>query len=163
MGIGIFGIWAILLTHLGFLNLFAKLLRFSKILKIFGCDLLSLDLWMDPCLMDISIITKPTYINMDIIHENLSFVDLISHDTLDFEALVHIFGNNLDSNWISNIDIHSSHNYWIQGLATIRMSLASVVYDHLNAINENIWIGWHHVWRLRVISRIKIFIQNMAL
>lgn len=76
--------------------------------KISARNPLSLDLWKDPCIMDIPINMKPTYINMDIIHENLSFVDLISHDTFDIDALVNIFSSNLDWNWISNINAHSS-------------------------------------------------------
>lgn len=91
----------------------------------------------------------------------MSFVDFIRNDSLDQDTLSNIFGQNLDWKWINKIDANAPKNFWIWGHETIKITLASTVYDHLNICDAKDWFGWHRIWRLRVIPLIKIFIWKM--
>lgn len=131
-------------------------------LLISTCNPNSLNLWDDPCLMDLPIRWKPTYINMDLNWDNITFDDFVYSDQLDYNALVHAFGNNLDWGWLHKFNVNASHNLWVWGTRSTKTTLASVVYDYLNACTTENWSCWHHIWRLRVIPRIKIFIWKLA-
>ncbi|XP_039119408.1 uncharacterized protein LOC120255712 [Dioscorea cayenensis subsp. rotundata] len=119
-------------------------------------------MWKDPCIMDFPINLKPTYLNMDLFHDSMSLSDLLSLDCFNHDALIHTFGPNLDWAWLNNIDLTASQNYWIWGSTSLKTTLAFVVYDNLNSNMDVGWMGWFHIWRLRVIPSIKVLIWKLA-
>lgn len=68
----------------------------------------------DPCILDIPVIHKPTYLNMDLDFEDLQFNDFIANDGFNMPALENVFPNNLNEDWLKNIKIdHSNGNLWV--------------------------------------------------
>lgn len=47
---------------------------------------------------------------------------------------------------------------------TSKATTMTAIYDFLNAVNydQNPWQGWHYIWRLKVASRVKLFICKVA-
>lgn len=100
---------------------------------------------------------------MSIDFENLTLFDFLLHDKFNIEFVHHIFGSNLDWDWINNIKIDfDAQNHWIWGPRTLKASIESTVYDYLVIGDPNPWPGWHHIWKLCVLPRIKIFTWKMA-
>lgn len=87
--------------------------------KILVCNPLNLNLFMDPCIMDMPIMFKPTYLNMNYSLLDLPFTEIISNNSFNLDILENFFGKNLEWDWISKIRIDfSADNVWVGVLVT---------------------------------------------
>lgn len=145
---------------------FKSICKTAKLIKpnllIYACNPSSVNLWNDPCIMDLPIYLKLAFINMGLSLDNMTLTDFIKSGCLDHDTLVYTFGLNLDWDWLKKIDVTTSHNQWVWGAKSTKTTLASVVYDYLNASTNDNWICWQQIWRLRVIPYIKVFIWELA-
>lgn len=118
-----------------------------------------------PCLLDLPILYKSTFINMDAPWDNIHSIDLINGDELNLSFLNVLFSNNINLDWINNIKVDSSTaNIWAWALASHKSTIPVAVYDHLNSNGKDMatWKGWDKIWKLLVIPRIKTFIWKLA-
>lgn len=117
-------------------------------------------LW-DPWLFDIPIGLKPTYLNMNVDFEQISFTDILDiaqWPSNDINPVI----SNLDFTTIMNSVSFDPHNvnHWIWMPKASSTKLASAVYHTLNnqSVASDSWVGWNTVWRIPVAPRIKHFI-----
>lgn len=132
--------------------------------KILFANPLELDMWRDICFLDLPIIYKPTFLNMSIDFENLSFSDFLINDKFNNDFICNNFGPNLDWDWINSIKISfDSPNHWVWGPRSLNINTVDAVYDHLVTHDSNSWHGWDSIWKLCVLPRTKFFIWKLAL
>lgn len=113
--------------------------------------------------MDLPILFKPTYLNMNSDFDSQSFSDFILNGNLDPSLIQNTFGHNLNWEWINNIMFElNSQNLWVWGPRSLRTSVASVVYDYLVSYDPQPWSGWNYIWKLSVLPCIKTFIWKLA-
>lgn len=101
---------------------------------------------------------------MDLVVDDVSFTDLHDGNDLNRSTLELLFGYNLDWNWIYNLKIAPLvDNFCILGPRNNCTSIASIVYSVLNGdFGMDSWMGWCHIWSLKVMPRIKIFMWKLA-
>lgn len=144
-------------------NLFKTICKISNVLKpnlcIPLCNPAHTNFWDDPWLLDLPLHYKPTFLNMDLL-DNLSFNLIAPEGILDLAMCLDAFGNNFDKNNTNHTAFDfSANNNWTWWPCTPKSSLVAAVYDHLNFSNDDTtaWIGWSHIWKLKVTPRVKIF------
>lgn len=124
--------------------------------KIISCNPFQTDIWKDPCIVDLPIALKPTFLNKDISLDNLNIDDILYQVNFHFNSL------NIYWERISKIiNDPTSQNTWIWTSFSLKASTASVVYDYLNKNTDNPWKAWHQIWNLCVISHIKVLFGNL--
>ena len=115
--------------------------------------------------MDIPIMHKPTYLNMNLPFEDISLPDIVDSNGLIIDYIYNIFGHNLDWNWINMLNINASNtNLWVWTPHTHHASTASAVYGYLNRVSNSsdVWEGWRSIWKICTFPRIKFFIWQTA-
>lgn len=133
--------------------------------KILSRNSFVLDLRRDHCILDLSIIHKPTFLNMSLPLDNVSFVDILDNNSFNTNILENIFGNDLNWDWVRKIKIDSlTDKFWVWGPQNIHTSIASSIYTFLKCdyANQTLLIGWHSIWNLIVMPRIKTFVWKLA-
>lgn len=157
------GTWTSPRTLLGFSNLFAGLsIAWKMNFKILSTNSHNLELWKDPCIMDVPIMSEPTFLNMSLVFENLDFFNILTQNRFNVEYLNIILG------WIwIGIGLLISRLTMIPipfgfGAHTLKPSIAPTVYDYPSFRDSNPWPSWQHIWKLCVLPRIKTFIWKLA-
>lgn len=59
---------------------------------------------------------------------------------------------------------NESNNYWVWEPSASTYSIASAVYLWLNSDQQgevDCWGGWHYLWKLRAIPKVKVFVWRM--
>lgn len=82
-----------------------------------------------------------------------------------FGSYKNLFGPLVDDDWINKISIDpSSNNEWIWWPCSLKATIAHAIYDHLNGnmIGQTSLKGWHYIWKLRSIPKVKLFIWKMG-
>ncbi|XP_039143960.1 uncharacterized protein LOC120281070 [Dioscorea cayenensis subsp. rotundata] len=132
-------------------------------LRILRANPNDLDLLRDPCLLDLPILFKPTYLNMDFNFDNLHFSGLFLVDGINTPLFHNIFGHNIDWDWINTIRFDlNSHNHWVWGPSSHFSSVAAAVYDCLISFDISPWSGWNCIWKLCILPRTKTFIWKLG-
>ena len=102
---------------------------------------------------------------MDFDVSSVCFSDFLSGNTPNWNDLKIFLGNQLDYDRHCKISFaHSSPNHWVwlPNISTFKISNA--IYNFLNqdfSNGEANWVGWHKLWRLHVVPRVKIFLWRM--
>lgn len=136
----------------------------KPIFRMITCNPQLTDFWKDPCLLDLPIYLKPTFLNIWI-PKDFSLGDLLNDGDLNFNLLENLFGPSLDWSWISIINFEfSAENNWIWWPCSLKASIAPTVYDYLNDNSplQTFWKGCYYVWGLTVIPHVKMFIWKLA-
>ena len=134
-------------------------------IRLLNCNLDATNMWTDPWLMDIPIMHKPTYLNMSIPLENTTLHDIVDSNGPILDRIYHMFGHNLDWNWINNLNMSATNtNLWVWTPHTHHATMASAVYNHINRDSNdyNIWEGWRNIWKICTLPKIKLFIWQTA-
>lgn len=119
-----------------------------------------------PCIFDLPISYKATFLNMSLHLEDLQFFDLLNSESFCFNTLSNLFGNSLNWDWIGSIKINKAgNNFWIWRHHSCQGSITSTVYDYASSTipHQAVWKGWSIIWKLPVLPRIKVFLQKLAL
>lgn len=61
-------------------------------LKLISCNSSKVDLWNDPCILDLPISKKPTFLNMSIHFEDVHFSNFINSNGMCLESLENFLG-----------------------------------------------------------------------
>lgn len=121
--------------------------------------------WLrDPCLLNLPINHKPTFIDMDLDLSNFHFFDFFVNDSINATLLNLTFGNNLNLEVPQRFAIdHAVNPLWIWASPTHKTILAASVYDTIssNAMCSNPWDGRNQIWKLCAILRVKFFIWKL--
>lgn len=89
---------------------------------------------MKPYFMDLLIMLKSTFLNMDLPLNGFLFTEICHQNSLNLNAIENLFGANLDWKWIRKIKIDfSSDNYWIWGPSNHCATIVSSVDTSLTS------------------------------
>lgn len=133
-------------------------------------DLIKSNLWInsvnqesistlnDPCVFDIPISFKPTFVNMDRLILNPQAANFMENGNQNFNALKELLDPNVNFP-ISNLGLISfdfpNHCVWLPCPNSV--TIASTIYSSLNAghVSENPWEGWKNLQKLNASPRAK--------
>lgn len=124
----------------------------------------SVDVWRDPWILDLPLNCKPTFLNMNLI-EHLSVYSLISEGTFNLQSCSSLFGGDLDRICLNEVTFDTlGQNEWVWRPVSSNATTVAAVYNFLN--NEGLdldrWPGWKHIWRIKAVPRVKLFIWKVA-
>lgn len=120
--------------------------------------------WNDPWYFQIPLSHKPTYLNMDYVHDNFNFVDLICGSSWNIDNLHLLFGPYLNDIIYCHSQLQFEHcNRWVWYPKSRGIKLSAMIYSHFNQTRsmDEYWQGWSKVWKLRVAPRVKHFLWLM--
>lgn len=109
----------------------------------------------------IPIAFKPTYLNMNIPIENMTFRDLLHNGALNIDLIQNLPGNEISWDKISKLKIeYHAKNSWVWTPITSSTKLVNVIYNQLNPTSNSHkhWEGWMIMWLLQVIPKVKFFL-----
>lgn len=102
-------------------------------LNLLSCNPTKVDFWQNPCIFDLPISQKPTFLNMTLDSEDIHFFDLLNSNGFCSNTLETMFGCTLDWEGIGRIKINSEDsNLWIWSHHSSKPSISSAVYETIN-------------------------------
>lgn len=105
-----------------------------------------------------------TYFNMHII-DNLDVNSLFFEGTFNLHACSSFFGEDLNRVRLNDTIFDTTvRNEWVWRPVSSKAMTVAAIYDFLNleGLAHIPWHGWIFIWRLNVISRVKLFIWKVA-
>lgn len=119
-----------------------------------------ISIWQHPWIFEIPLNFKPTFINMELDWDNISFTNFYNAFGWNIQMFTHDFGLNFDSPMISRVKIvqNGSHHWgWFPHANTNKIpTIVSSFLNSRHCPDEN-WIAWKNLWKLSASPRVKTF------
>ena len=115
---------------------FASVVRSNLCLNVFNLNTTNF-LW-DPWCLGLPLACKRTYLNVDLLFENIAFSDSVLDNAINFNAVHGLLGLNVEWRRISKVFISDSEpKHWVRCSISTVGKIARAVYNHLNSSSPN--------------------------